>query len=73
MTWWPFNLEQVLIGAERFPMTAFSAKLQPQKCDLTHEFKGVSKKSGNAKSAMRKPYKHNAFPILSGPFLARGS
>ena len=50
------------------------AKSQPQKkCDLTHEFKGVSKKSGNAKSAMRKPYKHNAFPILSGPFLARGS
>ena len=73
MTWRPFNLEQVFIGVERFPVTMFCVKSHAQKCNLNNDFKGISKKSENVKSATQKPYKPNAFPMFSGPLWASGS
>ena len=60
-------------GLSDFQWVYSFAKSQPQKCNSTNEFKGISKKSEEVQSATQNPCKHNAFPMISGPFWASGS
>ena len=72
MAWRTFNLDNVLVGVQRFPANAFLSNHHRAKFNLDHEFKGFSIFCEKGGSSTRNPSNPNAFSLFSGIFLASG-